>query len=95
MKREILSERIIADTCDEIKNLLIRKNHDYGNSFSKQFEKYGLLSGIIRLDDKMSRLDSLIQNKALVNESIEDTVADIAGYAILLLIELRKKQEGE
>jgi len=95
VKREILSERIIADTCDEIKNLLIRKNHDYGNSFSKQFEKYGLLSGIIRLDDKMSRLDSLIQNKALVNESIEDTVADIAGYAILLLIELRKKQEGE
>ncbi|KIO62115.1 hypothetical protein B4065_3335 [Caldibacillus thermoamylovorans] len=95
MKRDILSERIIADTCDEIKNLLIRKNHDYGNSFSKQFEKYGLLSGIIRLDDKMSRLDSLIQNKALVNESIEDTVADIAGYAILLLIELRKKQEGE
>lgn len=95
MKREILSERIIADTCDEIKNLLIRKNHDYGNSFSKQFEKYGLLSGIIRLDDKMSRLDSLIQNKALVNESIEDTVADIAGYAILLLIELMKKQEGE
>jgi len=90
-----LSERIISDTCDEIKNLLIRKNHDYGNSFSKQFEKYGLLSGIIRLDDKMSRLDSLIQNKALVNESIEDTVADIAGYAILLLIELRKKQEGE
>ena len=95
MKRDILSERIIADTCDGIKNLLIRKNHDYGNSFSKQFEKYGLLSGIIRLDDKMSRLDSLIQNKALVNESIEDTVADIAGYAILLLIELRKKQEGE
>jgi hypothetical protein len=95
VKRDILSERIIADTCDEIKNLLIRKNHDYGNSFSKQFEKYGLLSGIIRLDDKMSRLDSLIQNKALVNESIEDTVADIAGYAILLLIELRKKQEGE
>ncbi|MBU5342301.1 nucleotide modification associated domain-containing protein [Caldifermentibacillus hisashii] len=87
-----MSERIIADTCDEIKNLLIRKNHDYGNSFSKQFEKYGLLSGIIRLDDKMSRLDSLIQNKALVNESIEDTVADIAGYAILLLIELRKIQ---
>lgn len=85
-------DHLIADTCDEIKHLLIRKNHDYGNSFSKQFEKYGLLSGIIRLDDKMSRLDTLIQNKALVNESIEDTVADIAGYAILLLIELRKIQ---
>lgn len=85
-------DHLIADTCDEIKHLLIGKNHDYGNSFSKQFEKYGLLSGIIRLDDKMSRLDTLIQNKALVNESIEDTVADIAGYAILLLIELRKIQ---
>lgn len=83
----------ISDTCDEIKNLLIRKNHDYGNSFTKQYKKYGLLSGIIRLDDKMSRLDTLIEKDAQVNESIEDTVADIAGYAILLLVELRKENE--
>lgn len=83
----------ISDVCDEIKNLLIRKNHDYGNSFTKQYKKYGLLSGIIRLDDKMSRLDTLIKKDAQVNESIEDTVADIAGYAILLLVELRKENE--
>lgn len=83
----------ISGVCDEIKNLLIRKNHDYGNSFTKQYKKYGLLSGIIRLDDKMSRLDTLIKKDAQVNESIEDTVADIAGYAILLLVELRKENE--
>ena len=81
---------LIKDTCDEIKNLLLRKNHDYGNSFAKQYEKYGLTSGLIRLDDKMNRLETLRNNEAQVQESIEDTVADIAGYAILLLIELRK-----
>mgnify|MGYP001186281789 CR=1 FL=1 len=86
---------LIKDTCDEIKNLLLRKNHDYGNSFSKQYEKYGMVSGLIRLDDKMSRLDSLMKKEALVDESVEDTVMDIAGYAVLLLIELRKKKASQ
>lgn len=85
---------LIADTCDEIKTLLLKKNHDYGNSFSIQYQKYGLLSGIIRLDDKLNRLSTLIQKDAKVNESIEDTIMDIAGYAILTLIELRKSKNN-
>lgn len=84
---------LIKDTCDEIKNLLLRKNHDYGNSFSKQYEKYGMASGLIRIEDKMNRMESLLKKDAMINESKEDTVADIAGYAILLLIELRKDRE--
>lgn len=87
------AERIEA-ICNEVRELLIRKNHDYGDSFSKQFAKYGVLSGLIRLDDKMSRLDTLVNGKhALVAESIEDSFADLAGYALLTLVELRKARK--
>jgi hypothetical protein len=84
------AQRIEA-VCNEVRDLLIRKNHDYGDSFSKQFAKYGVLSGMIRMDDKMRRLETLIDGEeAQVAESIEDTVADLAGYALLTLVELRK-----
>lgn len=72
----------------EIRDTLIKKNHDYGDSFSKQFRKYGLTSYLIRDDDKTSRLESLQSKEALVSESIRDTVLDKAGYAILALISL-------
>ena len=46
----------------------------------------------IRLEDKLNRLKSLNFSKsAKVNESIEDTLMDLANYAIMTLIEL----EGE
>jgi hypothetical protein len=84
-------EERIAELCDELKALLIRKNRDYDDSFSKQFAKYGVLSGLIRLDDKMSRLDNLVNGaKDSVGESVEDTLLDAAGYAVLTLVELRK-----
>jgi len=84
------AERIEA-VCNEVRGLLIRKNHDYGDSFSKQYAKYGILSGLMRMDDKMARLDTLINGAdAQVDESIDDSIADLAGYALLTLVERRK-----
>ncbi|STO12726.1 Domain of Uncharacterised Function (DUF1599) [[Flavobacterium] thermophilum] len=81
---------------DEIHDTYKRKNADYGNSFEEQFKEYGLLSAIIRLDDKMRRLKQLLKNKAQVkDESIEDTLIDLAGYAILTLMELNKDEVYE
>lgn len=87
------SERI-EDVCQQVEELLKKKNHDYGNSFSLQFEKYGIMSAMIRMDDKMRRLDNLISgSKAQVDESIEDSLRDLVGYGILALVELSKKNE--
>jgi len=83
---------LISEVCDEVKDLLIRKNHDYGDSFSKQYEKYGLLSGVIRMDDKMARIENLLKSDSKVDESIEDSLKDLAGYAILTLVEMRKRK---
>lgn len=85
----------IETIANEVRDLLKRKNADYGDSFAKQFAKYGVMSGLIRMDDKMSRLDTLISgHEDSVGESIEDTLVDLAGYAILTVVELRK-QKGD
>lgn len=77
--------------CKALNDIYKRKNHDYGDSFSKQFNEYGLTSSIIRLEDKFLRLKQLSKNKAQVkDESVEDTLLDLANYAILTVMELRK-----
>ena len=69
------------------------KNQDYGNSFEKSLYKFGLVASIIRLSDKMNRIESLSQKKAKVeSESIEDTLLDLANYAIMTVIWLRKNR---
>jgi len=83
----------IRDACDELRDLLIRKNHDYGDSFAQQYAKYGLMSAMIRMDDKMRRLETLVDGEqAQVAESIEDTLTDLAGYALLALVEARAER---
>jgi len=70
-----------------IAETLEKKNHDYGDSFSKLYREFGDLSAVIRLTDKLERFKSLINNKQKVSdESIDDTLMDLAGYAILTII---------
>lgn len=70
-----------------------RKNSDYGNSFSKSYEEFGLTSPVIRLSDKVERLKTLSKQEAQVkDESIQDTVMDIAVYAMLTLMELMNRE---
>lgn len=76
--------------CDELNALYARKNADYGDSFSKSYKEYGLASVCMRLDDKLNRLKSLRKKEALVaDESIGDTLIDLANYAIMTLVEMR------
>ncbi len=83
-------EKAISEICDEIKETLIKKNRDYGDSFSKLYQEYGDLSVVIRLSDKLERYKNLINNENLVkDESKEDTVKDFAGYSILTLASKR------
>lgn len=85
-----LRNKQIKKACDELAGLLIKKNNDYGDSFSKQYSKYGLTSALIRMDDKMQRLENLNKNEAEVNESKKDTLQDLSGYALLAYIEESK-----
>ena len=82
--------------CTEIHHMFTEKNKRYGNSFSEQFEEFGILSLIIRLNDKMNRLKTLTKDPSIgvLDESIEDSLKDLANYAIMGLVELHKKERG-
>jgi len=73
------------DIALQIAELLERKNHDYGNSYTRTRTMFGELAFVIRLYDKINRLVVLTKHKAMVDEAFEDTVRDIAGYCILEL----------
>ncbi|MER1998396.1 MAG: nucleotide modification associated domain-containing protein [Lysinibacillus sp.] len=89
-----INQQTIQEQADELATLLIRKNADYGGSFEEQYNEYGLTSVLIRLDDKMKRLKHLQKHEALVNESIKDTLQDIAGYALLASILVEGDENG-
>ena len=80
---------------DYIHNLYIRKNHDYGDSVHDTYEKYGLTSFLVRMEDKLNRVRTLNQNINIQVpiEKIEDTLLDLANYAILAVIELQLEEE--
>ena len=64
-----------------------KKNHDYGDSFDKSLDKFGLIASVVRMGDKMNRIESLAQKKAMVqDESIKDTLFDLANYAIMTVM---------
>ena len=79
--------------CEKLNALYEAKNADYGDSFGKSYKEYGLTMSCIRLEDKLNRLKSLNFSRSIKvkDESIEDTLMDLANYAIMTLIEL----EGE
>lgn len=84
------------DITDSMIQTYQAKNQDYGNSFEKTLDRFGLVASIIRLSDKMNRIESLSQKKAKVeSESIEDTLLDLANYAIMTVIWLRKNRINE
>lgn len=84
--------------CEELNDIYEKKNSDYGDSFGKSFVEYGMAMPCIRLEDKLLRLKSLTVNKKdqqVNDESIEDTLLDLANYAIMSLIEMRGNKNEE
>lgn len=72
------------------------KNHDYGNSFDQSLDKFGLIASIVRMGDKMNRLETLVTKKAQVkDESIKDTLLDLANYSIMTVMWLNKNNNDE
>lgn len=83
---------------NHLADVLNQKNLAYGDSFSKSLDEDGLLVLKIRLGDKFNRISSLIKRDELKenDESLEDTLLDMAGYSILGLKYLKEhKKEHE
>lgn len=68
------------------------KNHDYGNSFEQSLDKFGLVASIVRMGDKINRIESLSKKEAKVkDESIKDTLLDLATYSVMTVMWLSKQ----
>lgn len=79
--------------CSNLASLLVSKNQDYGDAFGKSVDKFGDVAFLVRMEDKINRMNNLMStNKVPNNESIQDTLTDIAGYCILMLKKMRERE---
>lgn len=75
----------------ELNELYVAKNSDYGNSFNDLLYEFGLITVVIRLQDKMNRLKTIAKNDGeycVKDETIRDTLMDLANYSIMALMRL-------
>ena len=80
------------DLTKEMNQLYESKNRDYGNSFDKTLDEFGVVAGLIRMNDKMNRIKSIYNKDTNVkDESLEDTLIDLANYAVMTLKWLNNK----
>ena len=85
---------MFADIVGKMTTLYAKKNHDYGNSFDEGCDKIGVGYPLGRLLDKMNRLIACMgkEDEMQVNESIEDTLTDLACYSVMTLSYLKRKK---
>lgn len=80
---------------DKMLTIFRKKNHDYGNSFEQSLFEEGLAAARIRMGDKWNRFKQLSKGEeSLVkDESLRDTLIDMANYAIMTVMWMDKQQE--
>jgi hypothetical protein len=83
--------------CNELNNTYKSKNKDYGNSFGETYQKLGIVSAVSRIYDKCNRLVTLCTKpegeRKVKDESLRDTLMDMANYCLLTVIELDEQMK--
>ena len=93
-------EQKYVNIINKLKETFFKKNHDYGSSVKKNFDKfesYGKNEGLKyvfgRIAEKHDRLENLIYGNhpnQVTDEPIEDTLLDMANYAILAAVSIQE-----
>ena len=90
----VTTEDYIKSLTNKLSLTLQAKNADYGSSFAEMFDELGIDYAYGKLREKMNRIKVLRKQSNMVeNEGLEDALLDTAGYAILTLVELKKRKE--
>lgn len=83
-----------AKIIEEIHDMFVKKNADYGNSFEKSLDEWGLIVSAMRVQEKLDRVKTSLKHELKVkDESVEDSFLDIANYAVMTVMWLRKEKE--
>jgi len=96
LKREVHLETHLSNTVKELSELLLSKHKDYGPKNISQAPG-GAINGLrVRMHDKLARINNLIDSGANPeHESLEDSFKDMANYAIIGLLVLRKQWDND
>ena len=87
------NEDMYRSLLDKLFETYKAKNSDYGNAFAEMFDELGIDYAYGKLREKMNRIKVLRNKSNMVeNEGLEDALLDTAGYAILTLVELKKRK---
>ena len=89
-------EEIYGSLLDKLFTTYKAKNHDYSNAFSEMFDELGIDYAYGKLREKINRIKALRKQPNMVeNEGLGDALLDTAGYAILTLVELKKRKDND
>ena len=83
--------KTFSEVTKELNDLYVAKNSDYGSSFDDLLYEFGLITVVIRLQDKLKRLKTIVKNDGeylVKDETIRDTLMDLANYSIMTLMRL-------
>ena len=87
-------EEIYGSLLDKLFTTYKAKNADYGSAFAEMYDELGIDYAYGKLREKMNRIKVLRKRPNMVeNETLEDALLDTAGYAILTLVELKKRKK--
>lgn len=95
-----INEKTMREQYDGQYKTFCKKNSDYGNSFEESLDKHGIVASIVRMGDKMNRLESLTDDsktQQVGSESLLDTLEDLSNYAALTACWLKgfRDEDGE
>ena len=95
-----LNPQTMKNQYDHQYDTFCRKNHDYGNSFEESLDQFGIVASIVRMSDKMKRLESLTdesKTQQVGSESLLDTLEDLSNYAAMTACWLRgiREEDGD
>ena len=91
---EVTHEPSFTLVLSEMYELYQKKNADYGDSFTTLFKAFGEAYAFGHIMEKVERLKSLYKNGKLENESVRDSLIDLANYTVMTIVELDKNTNG-
>lgn len=97
-----------AQTIKKMNEICKAKNQDYsGGGECSAFNNFMIVEHkgvcsteagfLVRMEDKMMRINNIIKSgkAAVKDESVSDTLMDLANYSILMMGYLKSKKEGK
>ena len=86
--------KVFNELTKQMSDTFAKKRKDYGQTTSETYDKFGPISMLTRIHDKVGRLDNILGKSKTnnVGEKVEDTLLDLANYALITILEIRKRE---